>query len=77
MAGSVLIVPISPALPDILEILVKAVIGGTVYGVFSLVLNIANCRTLVADILQKFSKSQDGDMDSAQNAETPVLEASE
>jgi len=77
MALAVRAIPLSPAMPDILELIIKAVIGGIVYGALSLLLNIADCRTLIGDIFQKFSKSQNEAVEAANPTPTQIVEASE
>lgn len=50
MAAVVLLAPIPGTWSDVVQLLVKAAIGGVVYGAASVSLNTANCRTLIMDI---------------------------
>ena len=55
MAAAVYLLPKSLSdLPNIVELLVKAVVGASVYGVVALVINAAHCRDLVQDLIAKF-----------------------
>jgi len=67
MAVCVYIAPISDQWPDFVRLMVKAVIGGAAYLGICLLMNIANCRTVLKNILQKFRSSDDdsADMDEA------------
>ncbi|MEP1231261.1 MAG: polysaccharide biosynthesis C-terminal domain-containing protein [Litorimonas sp.] len=54
MAVCVHFTPIPDYWPDVISLIVKAVIGGLAYIGICLSLNIANCRTVLQNILQKF-----------------------
>jgi len=53
MAAVVLIVPISPALHDLVALSVKALIGASVYGTVCFAINAANCREFIKNIWAK------------------------
>jgi len=53
MAGSVNSLALPQAMPDILELIIKGIVGCLVYGALSFSLNIANCRTLVSMFYKK------------------------
>lgn len=50
-------------MPDVIELLIKAVIGASVYGLVAFVTNAANCRELIKGVLSQVKKSK---------SETPI-----
>ncbi len=54
MAGIVSAVPINPAMPDVLHVLLKAGVGAIVYASVCFIINAANCRVFIKDIIIKF-----------------------
>ena len=54
MAGVVLALPISDAMPDLLEIIIKASVGVAVYGIICFGTDAANCRELIKGLVTKF-----------------------
>jgi len=61
--------PISEAWPDFIRLIIKAIIGGIAYLSICLVMNIANCRTVLKNIIEKFRSSNDDAPDSDDLAE--------
>lgn len=53
MAGVVMSLPIPETMPDYVEVIVKAVTGITVYGLFCFLTNTAGCRKIIQNIFYK------------------------
>ncbi len=56
MAAIVSALPLPDTTPDLLELLIKAGIGGGVYASVSFILNIADCRDLISKYIAKYSE---------------------
>ena len=56
MAGVVEAVPISSAIPDFVEIFIKAVVGVSVYGLLCFSTNTAGCRSIIKNLAGKFRR---------------------
>lgn len=55
MAGAVLVLPDLSHLPDFIALIIKAGIGATTYGAVCMLLNAANSRTFIKNLLKKRS----------------------
>jgi len=56
MSGAVLLLPLDGMTPGFVTLMIKAVTGASIYLVACWVLNAANCRSVLNDLRQKFSK---------------------
>lgn len=69
MAGVVTALPIGDALPDFIEVIIKAIVGVFVYGALCFGINAANCREIIMSIAARFKRTQQTDMtEAASNA---------
>jgi O-antigen/teichoic acid export membrane protein len=57
MAGVVFAVKTPDTMPDVIELLLRAGIGASVYGLVAFATNAANCRELIKGVVAKFGKS--------------------
>jgi len=57
MAGAILALPLSSMEPGFITLLIKGVTGMIVYGVTCWIINAADCKTVIRDILSKFSRT--------------------
>ena len=61
MAGVVASIKTPDTMPDVIELLLRAGIGATVYAIVAYVTNAANCRGLIKDVISKFKKADRDD----------------
>lgn len=68
MAGVVHALPIADSIPDVISLLIKAVVGVSVYGTVCFITNAANCRSVMCDMLKTLKSKR-------HNTEYPELES--
>lgn len=64
MGAIVNLVPMGPNMPDVIQVLLKAAIGITIYAAVCLAINAADCRTVIKDITAKFRNRREPDLSS-------------
>ena len=69
MAAGVKLTPVPQAWPDWIRVISMAIIGMLIYVSLATVLNIANCRTIGLDLLQKFRSGKQVEPEEAVGAE--------
>ncbi|WP_371397556.1 polysaccharide biosynthesis C-terminal domain-containing protein [Fretibacter rubidus] len=59
------------SLPDFIALLIKATLGAVTYGIVCLVINAANCRDLLRDMIGRFKSKDDADIEPITAEVTP------